>query len=1615
MNETTRRRARRKSKEEEYEEEEEEEDTALRESNFVEVDAPESPSISSSVLLLNEEESMVPPVAAAASKKKKNGAATTTKRNIANVTLRVEQSSTAVGVSSTSSGSSTLFASVAGEKVFPSEGGIQGRAYDVACEAVAFTAFTEDGDEDNAVERAMRKMKRLRMACNAGGEEVIEWKKHERCSRLAMGRCVEWMSKEHAGEKERKVVRLGVRAVTVLAKHANAGEYANFNGVEYSRNNVSSRVGGGAMSKNGAGENPKKLRGLSRMVSKAALKAGLRKSKKEQQLQLHRQKFGHDFASDDDNRSSHNEEQEIAAIEERKTANQSGNNAGDFEDTTIRENKLVKVTMTLYDENNAKILKFVSSKATPLTHPRSSFDSRDGMKEAIFNAMTPSFAANRMHSIEIAVIDVTSAGNEMSANEALISTEHEEEKDELERNVFDSDRFPGSFRESNSSDSVGLTKTNMVKASIIPRRDYPILGRVFLPIGSIGDTSLKSVSRDLTLALESTNDVPSTASIGTVDASVDSFVSYEKRRRKHGDNTSKISKNTLKPANGDLEILQFAKIGIATLRFFALCGRNERHRAFICEVLRDLARTHCKKKDVAPRSGVAVCEAYALFEKWRPEKMLHRESDTNGKRTKTDIEDGDIRIAEAFRDALANVAAAIVAERHGELEKVYFTKLAKETRDACVRTLEMYGFDNIYYNDDDEEIDIDEGTQSVKAENVVNDMESALRKKKTMLIIETLAIVSEPLGGISKSSFLSLRLSKIARQCGINLFRNRFNANVSDAIGRITLSGTLKMIVNLIEHSKSDARKLRERFPSEANAVFFAFEASLSRALTLVAAVLNACGEKGLNPKYDDEVVQSIDTELFRLAKAYEEEIPPDGGFSFFARKGDDLNASSSSISCYYSETVKSAYRKYERAVHPAIQESVECASEELKRFVSTRCVGSPSDFPKPIPMNHTTGDMHSAASEDVLRACAETYEALTFSMQPKYRRRFHAEKIALAIKESLVEYSNAQKLYATVLIKRARKNEVERLSRDEDLSVGISSVFDDGSFYGRISNANKCFEGFINLMEEYPRCWKKIAKEKDDEADENAALYNEESVSSVNKRIEYVASSAYKKLKSNRDEMFHALAELFSQRVSRDLKVAIFDAYDDSRKFATSRCLNMIEAEIIRADTSLSLKCSKMLLKALHAGILDAVERIVLSSRLDPFSKSDLTREDSRNFSDVNRDFFDASRTKITEVTHSRCVQLCDEVSEFFKGEYKKRNGGNGSAARTLREVQKSERRTRRILDLWYTPTMEVANLVPEEEETRERVSSMDVLRILKQRGDKDEWARDVVRNGAQNLAHSLCARVIKTYNANSKHIGERALLGCWPCRSDFGLRGCVFVTSTTVGFTTFSFGIRFESDEIAHEHQHQREWVCEVDRMCALLRIESEDGTPGVHIQLDDRTSLYLSEFGDEEISYAMEKRAIERDMFVTTLRTHDKFAPKGGKRREKVKESSNDGGKSELSYQSSIAPAPPREFNLLPNSDPQLKVFEDVYKNESNGTKCHGQICVNRYTVQFLPFDETIAGMTILLRNVNPDTVRQRKIGWTNSEVWVSESLIISGLDVHTAGELAKMITVGIAMVT
>ena len=71
-------------------------------------------------------------------------------------------------------------------------------------------------------------------------------------------------------------------------------------------------------------------------------------------------------------------------------------------------------------------------------------------------------------------------------------------------------------------------------------------------------------------------------------------------------------------------------------------------------------------------------------------------------------------------------------------------------------------------------------------------------------------------------------------------------------------------------------------------------------------------------------------------------------------------------------------------------------------------------------------------------------------------------------------------------------------------------------------------------------------------------------------------------------------------------------------------RCLNMVEAEIIRADTSLSLGCSKVFLKALHAGILAAIERIVLGSRLDPFSKADLRRGDSGKFSDGNHAFFE-------------------------------------------------------------------------------------------------------------------------------------------------------------------------------------------------------------------------------------------------------------------------------------------------------------------------------------------------------------------------------------------------------
>jgi hypothetical protein len=1521
------------------------------------------------------------------------------------------------------------------ELLYAEEHGVSFKAYEVASEALAFSS--REGRRGDCVERALRNLKRLRKICAASDDDdssVIE--KRKRNERSAVGKLVDWIQEEDGGDSV-KACRLGIRAVTVQTKHIRSSDNDNNNNnnnnmttmtSNYSSNNNNQLIIGNAKTLE-----KKKSTGLSRMVSKAVLKAGLRKSKKEgannkNNEDLHNASQICTFVEDIPQPLYSEEQRRIAVVAAEKYNDSKSND------------KLVKVTMTLLDEKNTKILKFVSTKAQKLT--KRAFDpNNESVKEAVFNAVTPSFVAKKVHSIEIAVVDVTGD----NADAALTSTEEVEktEEENVDKNFYDPDRFPTMFRNAvenstekkNDSGGLGVDEdedsfpcSNMTKASIIPRRNYPILGRVLLPIASIGDTSLKSASRNLTLALDSTHS--KNVSIGTVDASVDSFFSIIHNENGGEEGASKKKKIT--PAAGDLDILQFAKLGIATMRFFLsqlpprtmrdIDKSNKNKIADIREVLLRIALTHCNSKDVFPRSAVSMCEAYALFENWHPENMLLQRDDTMNSSAEKKQNNNDVTIALAFRDAMADVAAAIVAERCGEFEKVYFAKLANETRDVCIRTLEMTGFDDTLNNNENEDpqANVKQKLNKLEDDDFSESLIAIHKKKTTTLIVETLAIVSEPLGKISEHSFLCARLSRIARQCGVILFRTRLNKNISDAIGRISLSGTLKTIMDLKKDSKSDARKISERFPSASNAVFFAFEASLSRALNLASSALNAAGEKGFNPKYEG-VVKSIDAELFLLAKLYEEEIPSTSGFSFFSKsKGKGIGKNSTNAmmdkSVYYSQSVFNAYKKYERAVHPAIQESVEFASEKLKRFVSFNCVGSHSDFPNPIAMNPKLGDMHSSASEDALIACVETYDALSFAMQPKYRRRFHVEKIALAIKESLVKYSDAQKAYASTLIKSGRSSEYERLTRDEDLSVEISSVFheDAASFYGRVSNAHKCFEGFVNLMEDCPRCWKRITKNFNDDEDDDQKAHKEElaQITNANIQIQNIASSAYKNLKSNRDEMLLAFAELFSQSVSRDLKVAIFDMSDGANKYATWRCLKMMEAEIQTAAKSLSPGCMKMFLKALHAGILDAVERIVLSARLEPFSTSDMTCDDTlisskknnnnnnnNNFDADANSFFDASRTKINETTHSRCVQLCDAVSDFFNADF---NNGSG---RALRDIQRSEKRTRRLLDLWYTPTMEVANLVPEEEETREGVRSMDVLRILKQRGERDEWAKDVVKRGSQNLARSLCARLIKTYNDEQ----PGALLGCWTCRSDFGLRGCVFITTSSVGFTTVGFGVRFDSAEIANEH---KDWICEVDRMCALLRIECKDGTPGANIQLDDRRSLYLSEFGDEEISYALEKRAIERDLFVTTLRTHEKFAPKGGKRPKK-REAGNDTGSSEFSYQPSIIPPVPREFNVLPSTDPQQKVYEDLYKIDAAGDNQVGMLSVNRYSLQFLPEDETKEGCTFLFHKLNSDIVRKMSVGWTNTEVWICENLTVSGLDDSSADELLKLIKVGIAM--
>ena len=327
----------------------------------------------------------------------------------------------------------------------------------------------------------------------------------------------------------------------------------------------------------------------------------------------------------------------------------------------------------------------------------------------------------------------------------------------------------------------------------------------------------------------------------------------------------------------------------------------------------------------------------------------------------------------------------------------------------------------------------------------------------------------------------------------------------------------------------------------------------------------------------------------------------------------------------------------------------------------------------------------------------------------------------------------------------------------------------------------------------------------------------------------------------------------------------------------------------------------------------------------------------------------------------------------------------------------------------------MEVAKLVPEEEETRERASSMDVLRILKQRGDKDKWARDVVRGGAQNLAHSLCARVIKTFNAKLKHEGEKALLGCVGRRSD--LTVCeVAYSSRQLRLDLRRFVLVFVSRALKMRMNNSIKgngfvkWT-----ECAHYYVLR--GRRYSRSAYSARRSLIVIfiRVWRRRTSYSTEKRAIERDMFVTTLRTHDKFAPRGGKRREKIKDTGNTRARAKFPT------SRPLLRHFLVNSifyqivSSNSKVFEDVYKNETNGFKVHGQICVNRYTVQFLPSDETITGVTIFLRNISPTFVRKRKVGWTNAEVWISEGFIFSGLDLNVAGELAKMIKVGIAMAT
>ena len=509
------------------------------------------------------------------------------------------------------------------------------------------------------------------------------------------------------------------------------------------------------------------------------------------------------------------------------------------------------------------------------------------------------------------------------------------------------------------------------------------------------------------------------------------------------------------------------------------------------------------------------------------------------------------------------------------------------------------------------------------------------------------------LGSISATR-LVLRLKKVVREsirkrCVEHMVRE------NPTKGPPTVASVTAMICKLTKRLPLDAAILSQ-FPFEVEALSEAALASSAFIAKIITEVFQAIASMRSPPEYDSGMM-ALDDALCAHRKAL---------------KRYDLVLAMQPISS----------RFIDRLLQPALDETLGTVHHALFAWVKQEIDGERTNLE---PVDVERGAMHSVSCVNLFCVLYNIDRAAQDHILHGERAAFNATSLSRMCYEVLKTYVNIYERACLEAIQNARLHLMQESKGQMTKTANVSDVKSlmIGDFYTRLSNIHQCVLAIEPFMDEMPLLWCSSKSEFDETLKRQASseygvdedqviLFEDDEVHVFDEKrmldTDFFANRIVQRLRTARANVIASLTELIEERIAPFVRVAILDKEEKIRSAAVRIVFTMIDSELKLMNERLAPGAFRLALSSMHKGVCDAIEQLILHRPIE---------EGALEASERWRGL-----PTLTETQHSLVVELMADVREFFHCD------GAGEPESILKD---GEGRLRRLLNLWFTPTIEI------------------------------------------------------------------------------------------------------------------------------------------------------------------------------------------------------------------------------------------------------------------------------------------------------------------------------------